>query len=65
MFTLNAWRAALGGPFFDPFFRIDFGLDFGLVLGVFGARLGRLLVAFWDPKLGQVGPKMRLELSFV
>ena len=30
----------------------------------FWGRLGRLLGPFWEPKSGQVGPKMRLEPSF-
>ena len=50
---------------FSIFFRFDFGLDFGLVLGPFWARLGRLLDPFWEPKSGQVGPKIHLEAVFV
>ena len=46
------------------FLGFDFGLDMGLVLGALWARLGLLLMALWEPKSGQVRPKMRLEPSF-
>ena len=46
---------------FQSFFRCDFELNFGLVLGPIWPRLGLVLVAFWEPKSGQVGSKMRLE----
>ena len=41
----------------------DFGLDVWLVLGPFWARLGLLLMGFWEPKSGRVRPKMHLESS--
>ena len=34
-------------------------------MGPFWARLGRLLGPFWEPKSGQVGPKIHLEAVFV
>ena len=34
-------------------------------MGPFWARLGRLLGPFWEPKSGQVGPKINLEAVFV
>ena len=52
---------ALDGPFFDHFFASI--LD--SILDSFWARLGFLLAPFWEPKSGQVGPKMRLERIFV
>ena len=54
-----------GRSIFRSFFRFDFELNFGLVLGPSWARLGLLLAPFWEPKSGQVGPKMRLEAVFV
>ena len=57
-----AWSP--GRSIFRSFFRFDFGLDFGLVLGPFWARLGRLSAPFWEPKSGQVGPKMVLNHHF-
>ena len=54
-----------GPSIFRSFFGFDFGLDFGLVLGPFWARLGRLWDPFWEPKSGQVGPKIHLEAVFV
>ena len=57
-----AWSP--GPSIFRSFFRFDFELNFGLVLGPFWGRLGLLLVAFWEPKSGQVGPKCVLKRNF-
>ena len=54
-----------GRSIFRSCFRFDLELDFGLVFGPFWAGLGLLLAPFWEPKSGQVGPKIHLEAVFV
>ena len=56
----NAWRGALGGPFFDHFFASI--LD--SILDSFWVRFGLVLAAFGGVKSSQDRPKTRLETTF-